>query len=124
MLLHEQTRIAADAIGDAQILNNEEDAAHRRTDHRSAEGVTVNEVGRGSSQADHAGIEVLDDFGEPLERRAMCGTRFGPIFIPRNLTPDKTGDPKASASFEEFSSILRTGVDPNPCASAVWTVKA
>ena len=35
------------------------------------EGVTVDEVGGGSSQADHAGIEVLDDFGEPLEERAV-----------------------------------------------------
>ena len=34
-------------------------------------GVTVDEGGRRSSQADHAGIEVLDDFGEPLEKRAV-----------------------------------------------------
>jgi hypothetical protein len=38
---------------------------------------------------------------------------FGPFFIPRNLTPDKTGLPEGGASFEEFSSILRTGVDPD-----------
>ena len=35
------------------------------------EGVTVDEVGGSSSQADHPGIEVLDDFGEPLEERAV-----------------------------------------------------
>jgi hypothetical protein len=35
------------------------------------EGVTVDKVGGGSRQADHAGIEVLDDFGEPLEERAV-----------------------------------------------------
>lgn len=38
---------------------------------------------------------------------------FGPFFIPRNLTPDKTGRPEGGASFEEFLSILRTGVDPD-----------
>ena len=35
------------------------------------EGVTVDEVGGRSSQADHAGIEVLDDFSEPLKQRAV-----------------------------------------------------
>ena len=37
---------------------------------------------------------------------------FGP-FIPRNLTPDKTGRPEGGASFEEFRDILRTGIDPD-----------
>jgi hypothetical protein len=37
---------------------------------------------------------------------------FGP-FIPRNLTPDKTGRPEGGASFEEFLGILRTGIDPD-----------
>ena len=37
---------------------------------------------------------------------------FGP-FIPRNLTPDKTGRPEGGASFEEFRGILRTGIDPD-----------
>lgn len=37
---------------------------------------------------------------------------FGPFFIPRNLTPDKTGRPAGGASFEEFRGILRTGIDP------------
>jgi hypothetical protein len=37
---------------------------------------------------------------------------FGP-FLPRNLTPDKTGTPEGGASFEEFVSIMRTGVDPD-----------
>ena len=37
---------------------------------------------------------------------------FGP-FIPRNLTPDKTGMPEGGASFEEFEAIMRTGVDPD-----------
>jgi len=37
---------------------------------------------------------------------------FGP-FIPRNLTPDKTGKPEGGASFEEFVEIMRTGVDPD-----------
>jgi hypothetical protein len=38
---------------------------------------------------------------------------FGPVFIPRNLTPDKTGMPEGGATFEEFLSIIRTGVDPD-----------
>ncbi|HSB27816.1 MAG TPA: hypothetical protein VLE19_08170 [Pyrinomonadaceae bacterium] len=38
---------------------------------------------------------------------------FGPFFIPRNLTPDKTGKPEGGASFEEFVSIMRTGIDPD-----------
>ncbi len=38
---------------------------------------------------------------------------FGPVLIPRNLTPDKTGRPEGGASFEEFLSIMRTGVDPD-----------
>lgn len=38
---------------------------------------------------------------------------FGPFFIPRNLTPDKTGRPEGGASFEEFRDIIRTGVDPD-----------
>jgi hypothetical protein len=38
---------------------------------------------------------------------------FGPIFLPRNLTPDKTGKPEGGASFEEFMGILRTGIDPD-----------
>ena len=38
---------------------------------------------------------------------------FGPFFIPRNLTPDKTGRPAGGASLEEFRDILRTGVDPD-----------
>src|SRR5439155_25547056 len=35
------------------------------------EGVTVDEVGGRSRQADHAGIEVLDNFSESLEERAV-----------------------------------------------------
>jgi hypothetical protein len=38
---------------------------------------------------------------------------FGPFFIPRNLTPDKTGLPEGGSSFEEFKSIIRTGIDPD-----------
>lgn len=38
---------------------------------------------------------------------------FGPIFLPRNLTPDKTGRPEGGASFEEFLQIIRTGIDPD-----------
>jgi len=37
---------------------------------------------------------------------------FGP-FLPRNLTPDKTGLPEGGASFEEFRDIMRTGLDPD-----------
>ncbi len=37
---------------------------------------------------------------------------FGP-FVPRNLTPDKTGRPEGGATFEEFRSIMRTGIDPD-----------
>jgi hypothetical protein len=38
---------------------------------------------------------------------------FGPFFVPRNLTPDKSGLPEGGGSFEEFRNILRTGVDPD-----------
>jgi hypothetical protein len=38
---------------------------------------------------------------------------FGPFFIPRNLTPDKTGRPAGGASYEEFHDILTTGLDPD-----------
>ncbi len=38
---------------------------------------------------------------------------FGPVIIPRNLTPDKSGLPEGGASFEEFRSIMRTGLDPD-----------
>lgn len=38
---------------------------------------------------------------------------FGPIFLPRNLTPDKTGRPEGGASFEEFRNTMRTGIDPD-----------
>jgi hypothetical protein len=38
---------------------------------------------------------------------------FGPFFVPRNLTPDKGGLPEGGSSFEEFVSIIRTGVDPD-----------
>ena len=33
--------------------------------------------------------------------------------VSRNLTPDKTGLPEGGASFQEFRSIMRTGVDPD-----------
>lgn len=39
------------------------------------------------------------------------GVAFGP-FISKNLTPDNSGRP-AGLSFEEFRSVLRTGVDPD-----------
>ena len=39
--------------------------------------------------------------------------RFGPFFIPRNLTPDKTGRPEGGATFQEFRDIMRTGIDPD-----------
>jgi hypothetical protein len=39
------------------------------------------------------------------------GTPFGPVFIPRNLTPDKTGRPEGGNTFAEFSQIMRTGID-------------
>ena len=38
---------------------------------------------------------------------------FGPFFVPRNLTPDKTGRPEGGASYEEFRDIMRTGIDPD-----------
>ena len=34
-----------------------------------------------------------------------------PDIISRNLTPDKTGRPEGGRTFEQFSQILRTGVD-------------
>jgi hypothetical protein len=37
---------------------------------------------------------------------------FGP-FVPRNLTPDKTGRPEGGATYEEFLGIMRTGIDPD-----------
>ncbi len=38
---------------------------------------------------------------------------FGPFFLPRNLTPDKTGRPEGGATYEEFHAIIRTGIDPD-----------
>jgi len=38
---------------------------------------------------------------------------FGPVILPRNLTPDKTGRPEGGATFEEFRDIIRTGIDPD-----------
>jgi hypothetical protein len=38
---------------------------------------------------------------------------FGPDFLPRNLTPDKTGRAEGGATFEEFRNIMRTGIDPD-----------
>lgn len=40
-------------------------------------------------------------------------SQFGPILLPRNLTPDKTGLPAGGTSFEEFEQIMRTGIDPD-----------
>ena len=56
--------------------------------------------------------------GEPKvinQATYLCGGAplFGPIFLPRNLTPDKTGRPEGGASFEEFRDIMRTGIDPD-----------
>jgi hypothetical protein len=38
---------------------------------------------------------------------------FGPIFVPRNITPDKDGKP-AGLSLDEFKHLIRTGQDPDP----------
>jgi hypothetical protein len=38
---------------------------------------------------------------------------FGPILLPRNLTPDHTHQAEGGASFEEFRNIMRTGIDPD-----------
>jgi hypothetical protein len=50
---------------------------------------------------------------EPAGYLAGGTQLFGPFFIPRNLTPDKTGRPEGGASFEEFRNIMRTGIDPD-----------
>lgn len=39
------------------------------------------------------------------------GTPFGPVFIPRNLTPDKTGRPEGGNTYAQFRQIMRTGID-------------
>lgn len=48
-----------------------------------------------------------------------------PEIISRNLTPDRSGHPAGGMSFEQFLSIVRTGVDPDRahpnCASATDT---
>lgn len=61
--------------------------------------------------------------GQPKRINADVYLGGGTLFIPaspgfraivsRNLTPDKTGLPEGGASFEEFRSIIRTGVDPD-----------
>jgi hypothetical protein len=63
--------------------------------------------------------------GQPKKVNSTTYLGGGALFIPpnppnfphaivsRNLTPDKTGRPEGGASFEEFQSILRTGVDPD-----------
>lgn len=38
---------------------------------------------------------------------------FGPLILPRNLTPDKTGKPAGGATYQEFRNIMRTGIDPD-----------
>jgi hypothetical protein len=38
---------------------------------------------------------------------------FGPILLPRNLTPDHTGQAEGGGSLEEFINIMRTGIDPD-----------
>jgi hypothetical protein len=40
------------------------------------------------------------------------GRPFGPGIVSANLTPDATGRP-AGLTFEEFRTLLRTGVDPH-----------
>jgi len=47
---------------------------------------------------------------------------FGPVFIPRNLTPDKTGRPEGGASFQEFVKTMRTGVDPDQAHPQISTL--
>jgi hypothetical protein len=39
------------------------------------------------------------------------GTPFGPVFVPRNLTPDKTGLAEGGHTYDEFAQIIRTGID-------------
>jgi|GEM_PF-336288 len=60
-------------------------------------------------------------FGQPKRINPATylggGRNFGPFvpgsanIISRNLTPDKTGLPLGGDTFEEFSQIIRTGVD-------------
>jgi hypothetical protein len=59
------------------------------------------------------------------------GRDFGSIFpgtphiVSRNLTPDKTGLPEGGRTFDEFRTIIRTGVDLDhlhpPCSPTVTT---
>ena len=61
--------------------------------------------------------------GQPKKINVAAYLAGGAEFIPahpgfhaivaRNLTPDKTGLPEGGASFQEFRSIMRTGVDPD-----------
>jgi hypothetical protein len=61
--------------------------------------------------------------GQPKKINVAAYLAGGMEFIPaspgfhaivsRNLTPDKTGKPEGGASFQEFRSIMRTGVDPD-----------
>lgn len=80
--------------------------------------------GAGDCNGCHAGpAGEFVDGGNPFQGQpkvvnkaaylAGGGSLFGPFFIPRNLTPDKTGRPAGGASFEEFRDILRTGIDPD-----------
>lgn len=81
----------------------------------------VNSVGDcdGCHSGDPEYVPGHDPFmGEPKQVNAatyLAGGQelFGPFFIPRNLTPDKTGRPEGGASFEEFRNIIRTGIDPD-----------
>jgi hypothetical protein len=45
------------------------------------------------------------------------GAEFGP-FVSRNLTPDATGKP-AGLTFEQFTQVIRTGVDMHDATSPV-----
>jgi hypothetical protein len=41
------------------------------------------------------------------------GTRFGPVIVSKNITPDPIYGRPAGLTFEEFATVLRTGRDPD-----------
>ena len=70
--------------------------------------------------------------GQPKKINVAAYLGGGMEFIPahpgfhaivsRNLTPDKTGLPEGGATFEEFRSMIRTGVDPDQAHPEYRTV--
>ena len=68
-------RLVEAEIDEDTLLNGLMDSCRERSASvvamEDSEGVAVDKIGGGRRQPDHAGVEVVDDLGEPVEERAM-----------------------------------------------------